>query len=317
MPDEDRELRVTASALNVRAGASIDSPILGELHTGDVVEWLATSENQKWHKIKKDGLTGWSSSKYLIPEQAPAIATLDDIVGIAANSPLARYDWLDRGRAPLGYIKGMALAFARVYCKLKAGDPCAVEMARAGKGDPDTDALSHYYEQFHALGMHNDSSGVDTLRHLFVLLIGLGMRESSGRWCEGRDRSAENTTADTAEAGLFQTSWNIRYRCPLVPTLFQQYKASPSGFLDYFKEGVIIRAHDLENFGSGEGCEFQDLSKYCPAFAVETAAMGLRNNRRHWGPINCRTAELRPEADQMLLEVQEFVDQANLCSALL
>lgn len=40
-----------------------------------------------------------------------------------------------------------------------------------------------------------ESSGVATLRHVFVLLFGLGMRESSGRYCEGRDRSVSNTTA--------------------------------------------------------------------------------------------------------------------------
>ena len=36
--------------------------------------------------------------------------------------------------------------------------------------------------------MRNDVSGIDTLRHLFVLMIGLGMRELSGRYCEGRDQ---------------------------------------------------------------------------------------------------------------------------------
>lgn len=40
--------------------------------------------------------------------------------------------------------------------------------------------------------------GTDTLRQLFVLLIGLGMRESSGQYCEGRDRSASNVTAEAA-----------------------------------------------------------------------------------------------------------------------
>lgn len=290
MPAEDQALRVTASALNVRAGASTSL-------------------------VKKDALTGWSFWKYLAPQQ-PVIGTVDDIVRMAAHSPLASVKWADRGRAPLGYLKGMALAFARVYCKFKASDPCAIEMAKAETGHPESDALSHYSDQFQALGMCNDSSGIDTLRHLFVLLIGLGMRESSGHWCEGRDRSASNTTAETAEAGLFQTSWNIRYRCPLACTLFEQYQANPSGFLDTFQEAVPVHAYDLENFGDGEGRAFQELSKHCPAFAVEVAAVGLRNNRLHWGPINRRTAELRPEANQMLLEVHELVDRSNLCPAL-
>ena len=44
-------------------------------------------------------------------------------------------------------------------------------------------------------------TGAVTLRHLFALILGLGMRESSGRYCEGRDMSASNVSAETAECG--------------------------------------------------------------------------------------------------------------------
>ncbi|MGV2387763.1 MAG UNVERIFIED_CONTAM: hypothetical protein LVR29_03700 [Microcystis novacekii LVE1205-3] len=46
---------------------------------------------------------------------------LDKIIEVAANSQIARYHWLDRGVAK-GYIKGMAVVYAKVYCKLKASD---------------------------------------------------------------------------------------------------------------------------------------------------------------------------------------------------
>src|SRR5262249_50877642 len=151
-----------------------------------------------------------------------------------------------------------------------------------------------------------------TLRHLFVLLIGLGMRESSGRYCEGRDRSASNTTAETAEAGLFQTSFNARSASPLMQPLFVKYSTNPTGFVEIFKEGVHCRPSDLENFGSGDGEEFQRLSKACPAFAAEFAALGLRNIRKHWGPINTKAAEIRSEGDAMLKRVQDLVDTLNL-----
>ena len=49
------------------------------------------------------------------------------------------------------------------------------------------------------------------------------MRESSGKYCEGRDKSADNTTAETAEAGLFQTSFNARRSSPLLPKLFAEF----------------------------------------------------------------------------------------------
>jgi hypothetical protein len=118
--------------------------------------------------------------------ERPALP-IAEIVQIAANSALARVNWNDRGRAPLGYIKGMAVMFAVALRKLALGDPAALEMSRAVSGDSRRDALAHYASEFAALGMNNDVSGIDTLRHLFVLMIGLGMRESSGRYCEGHD----------------------------------------------------------------------------------------------------------------------------------
>jgi hypothetical protein len=140
------------------------------------------------------------------------MAPFDQILHIAEQSPIVSFRWKDRGVAPRGYIKGMSLVYARVYCKVKGGDLGALEMAKTESGNPDRDALTWYAATFADLGMDNHAAGPDTLRHLFVLLIGLGMRESSGRHCEGRDRSASNVTADTAEAGLFQTSFNAAAR---------------------------------------------------------------------------------------------------------
>jgi peptidoglycan hydrolase-like protein with peptidoglycan-binding domain len=228
----------------------------------------------------------------------------DRIAQIAASSPLARVSWSGRGRAPIGYIKGMAVMFAVAQAKLAQGDPAALEMAKAASGDSQRDALAHYASEFAALGMHNDVSGIDTLRHLFVLMIGLGMRESSGRYCEGRDQSAPNTEADTAEAGLFQMSWDANGASREIPRLLAEYQASGGGYHDIFAEGVTPRSSELSNFGSGTGATFQRLCKTCPGFAVEAAAVGLRNIRKHWGPINRREVELRPEADDMLRQVQ-------------
>lgn len=237
---------------------------------------------------------------------------LDQIIQIVANSPLARFNWQDRGVAPLAYLKGMAVVYARIYGKLLDGNPTAVEMAKANTNLPDKDALAWYNDRFTAHGLSNLSSGANTLRHLFILLIGLGMRESSGKHCVGRDQSASNTTADTAEAGLFQTSFNARSASPILLTLFKQYSANPSGFIEIFSNHIICKQSDLENFGSGAGKEFQRLSKECPAFAVEFAAVGLRNIRRHWGPINRKEVEIRPECDLMLQQVQAIVDSSTL-----
>jgi peptidoglycan hydrolase-like protein with peptidoglycan-binding domain len=261
------------------------------------------------------GQFGKTFAEKLLQTKSLLNPQLDQITQVAIKSAIATYPWKNRGVAPKGYIKGMALVYAKNYCKLKAGDATATEMAKAKTGNSDKDALAWLDDLFHQAGMSNDTAGVDTLRHLFVLLIGLGMRESSGRCCEGRDRSAENSTAETAEAGLFQTSFNARHASPLLPKLFQQYLAKPSGFLEIFQEGVQVRSGDLDHYGEGDGKTFQCLSKECPAFAVEFAAVGLRNIRRHWGPINRKEVELLSECDAMLMQVQKVVDESNLCPA--
>ena len=57
-----------------------------------------------------------------------ARSTIDQIVSLARNSALARHSWSHRGMAPIGYINGLAVTFARVYLKLKAGDSTALAM---------------------------------------------------------------------------------------------------------------------------------------------------------------------------------------------
>jgi peptidoglycan hydrolase-like protein with peptidoglycan-binding domain len=294
----------------------------------------ALRQFQRDHGLVPDGIAGprtWASletpapaarSPAALARGAPEVAataagTIDEIVQMAGSSEIARFRWRDRSVAPRGYIKGMALVYGRAYCKLKAGDVAVTDMAKAETGDGARDALTWYKDIFADAGMDNSVAGPDTLRHLFVLLIGLGMRESSGKYCEGRDRSASNVTSDTAEAGLFQMSFNARAASPLLPALFTQYSSNPSGFLDVFKEGVHCSQANLQNFGSGNGKAFQALCKECPAFAAEWAAVGLRHLRKHWGPITRREAQVRPECDELLRQVQAAVDASpTLCSAL-
>ena len=244
------------------------------------------------------------------PTQASAIARISDV---ASTSVIATYKWANRGKAPAGYINGMAVSYAKVYYDLAAGNDYAVEMAKAVSDDASKDALKHYEEIFQQAKMDNTKDGPDTLRHLFVLMLGLGMRESSGKHCEGRDRSAHNTTAETAEAGLFQTSFNARRASPLLPTLFKSFMAKPTpSYKDIFAQGVRCSDGNLENFGEGDGRDFQKLSKDCPFFALQFAAIGLRNIRKHWGPINRRDAEVKSDADILFKQVQDLVDREKL-----
>jgi cytochrome c1 len=56
-----------------------------------------------------------------------------------------------------------------------------------------------------------------------------------------------------------------------------------------------------------DGVEYQFLSKYCPAFHSMVTALGLRNLRKHWGPINRREATLNEQADQLFQAVESLI----------
>jgi len=248
---------------------------------------------------------------------------IDQIAQLAADSDLAKFKWTDdngdKDRAPLAYVKGMAVVYARVYGRLKAGDAAAAEMAKKKTGDADKDALTWYEEKFADAGMSNDADGVDTLRHLFVLLVGLGIRESSGRHCVGRYRKQDFKNSDDAEAGLFQASYNVTRSCPAILTnLFNLYSANPDGFLDIFQVGIHCSADDWQNWGKENepGYKWQQLTKTCPAFAAEFAAVGLRHDRQNWGPIIRRQAEIVPSCDALFKAVEQLVDKAEDASAL-
>jgi len=235
---------------------------------------------------------------------------IDDIVKIAENSAIAKYSWRDRGVAPKGYTAGIALCFALAATRFAEGHPTAVMIAQADRNDADEDALTWYRAKFKTeLGTDNSEDGIDTLRSVFVMLLGLGMRESSGRHCEGRDMSASNVSADTAEAGMHQTSYNIRSFSDQIPLLLKAYWANPNGFLPTFDNGVSPKGDELANFGSGDGAKHQFLSKFAPAYHAYVTAIGMRFGRQHWGPINRSEVEIREEANAMLLDVQHYLSE--------
>jgi peptidoglycan hydrolase-like protein with peptidoglycan-binding domain len=267
--------------------------------------------------VSCDGIVGpktWAALDYLENAKATGNDRMPQdqarrIIDIAEHSAIANYAWKDRGKMPVGYTAGIAQCFGLAATRLLQGHPIATTAAQADRNLPDKDALSWYRDKFAAIGMDCSEDGIDTLRALFVLMLGLGARESSGRYCEGRDMSAENVSADTAEASLYQTSWNIRSCSSSIPPLLQEYWANPNGFLPTFQQGVKLNKDDLGNYGSGDGAKFQFLSKYSPAFHAFVTGVGLRYLRQHWGPINRQEVELRFEANTMLLEVQHLLSE--------
>ena len=255
-----------------------------------------------------DDLDSRKASGARLPQQQ-----IDDIVDIAEGSAIARYSWKDRSTAPKGYTAGIALCFALAAVRLQDVHPTALVLAQADRNDSAEDALTWYRAEFiRKLDTDNSQDGIDTLRSLFVMLLGLGMRESSGRYCEGRDMSADNCTAETAEAGMHQTSYNIRSFSEQIPLLLKAYWANPNGFLPTFRNGASPKGDELANFGSGDGAKHQFLSKYAPAYHAYVTGIGMRFGRQHWGPINRSEVEIRPEANDMLLGVQRYLSEESI-----
>lgn len=208
------------------------------------------------------------------------------ITQIVQNSSCPKYNWKDRGKSSVGYIKGMVTSFALSVCSARL----------QALGLSDKDALALY---------HLDAS----LPSVYAFLLSLGMRESSGHRCEGRDASAGNTSSETAEAGLFQTSANSAVASSSLRPIAEYYLAHKSECLDeVFKEGdSACTSQNLRTYGSGEGAAFQQLSKSCPRFAVDWAALGIRVIRRHWGPIGRGEVEFRSDCRDMFSKIEAVV----------
>src|ERR1700737_4872121 len=148
-------------------------------------------------------------------------------------------------------MRGVALVFARSLCEPDRADVKVVSAVRGapGTGADVTDALTWYHATFQKAGMANNTDGIDTLRHTYTLLIALGMEESSGEYCTGRDRSKGFAKADNAEAGLLQTSWGASKTNAALPPLFQHYQADQSGcLLDSFRDHITCKPWDARTW---------------------------------------------------------------------
>src|SRR5215831_15008830 len=118
--------------------------------------------------------TSRSCLTHLYDDIRPSIADVtptltERIIATVEETDVPNLIWTDRGLAPSGYTKGMAVAFARVYAKWKTGNSAELVMAAANSRDDTRDALSLYNSRFQPKAMDNSKAGADTLRHLFVL----------------------------------------------------------------------------------------------------------------------------------------------------
>lgn len=249
----------------------------------------------------------------VVPAPAPSLPSVQasppgDILEIALNSDCAKAKYLDRGTPPKNYLKGIALSYARSVCNPNSEQ---FKIISQPLGDASKDALAHY-------GL-NPKDENDRLDLVYSLMVGSAGRESSWRWCVGRDQSAFNVEADTCEAGLYQTSFNSKSASPVLLKIFESYKASNKGcFADEYKGKTTCKENDLTNYGIGEGVKFQELSKSCPGFATEYHAVMLRVRRSHYGPVNRKTSEIKPVCTDMFGKIRKAVKASpEICEKLL
>jgi hypothetical protein len=265
--------------------------------------------------LSQDGVVGpntWAEIETLDGKMATGSDGIDDRLAsdidiLVASSGVPDYSWPDRGQAPDGYVSGMAKTFALAVAMYRDGDAAVKIMAQAETGEDD-DALTVYHDEFAEHDMSNERDGIATLRHLFVMLVGLGMRESSGNVWEGRDMSADNVEADTCEASLFQTSWNISSSSNTIDDLLDAYWKDPNGFQPTFARGLYPTSSQLDCYGTGEGARYQWLSRFSPAFHTFVTGVGMRLRSNHWGPINRGEVDINPDVDELLVEVQRLME---------
>lgn len=217
-----------------------------------------------------------------VPVLIPTAPELISLKGLVNGSSCSKYSWKDRGKAPSGYTLGVAETFVKSMC---SGRPIMGQSA----GEDGKDALAWYGK-------------AGSLVNTYTLLLGLGMRESSGNLDTGWDTSAKTHTESGAEAGLFQVSFNSTGTSPALNALYSEYRTGKSDCrLEAFKPGTISSHQSV--IGNGDGSRFQAFTKACPAFATEYAATLIRVLKNHFGPLVRKEAEFRPECQEMFADI--------------
>lgn len=233
--------------------------------------------------------------------------SVDELQKIATSSACQKYSFADQGQPRSGWLKGMVTVYARALCNPDRPD---VKLLKASPGP--NDALSYY-------GIQGEP-----MKATFALMVGLAARESSWKYCCGRDSSGPFSSADSAEAGFLQTSYGARAGSGGVlraggeiDRVYRRWKSADKSkcLLETFKQSVsdsYCSGWNAKNWGdpSSEGYQWQALTKSCPAFAAEYGALVMRFNggaKGEFGPIRTKKAQYRQECFDMLSAVEKYV----------
>ena len=144
-------------------------------------------------ELKADGVVG-----PITREEATIWMLAQDRYASAAEGACRSdlYDGADFGNCrlpwPIGCRRRDILRHGAVFCdrciEQNGVEDDAVDVMSKSLGGSDVDALAWFKSELTSKGLSLATS-TDRLRSLFVLMIGLGPRESSGKYREGRDKS--------------------------------------------------------------------------------------------------------------------------------
>jgi hypothetical protein len=175
------------------------------------------------------------------------------------------------------YLAVMLKTFARSVCR-PSNDRSKMAMLN---GRPGHDALG------------NIAGGSPTLVDTYALLLGLGLRESSGDFKEGADASVQGRRSSASiEAGAFQTSYDI-HGC-LKGNARVGLTSLEKSYANASREDCMMSDGDATvdiPDASKNGVAFQKALRNCPALAVEHAAITIRQCKQHYGPLQRREAK--------------------------
>lgn len=221
----------------------------------------------------------------------------------------------------IGYFQGMTLAFARSVCR--DNDLIKTMMLKGNSHD----VIGNYQRRnLLKVSYRPDNFDDRVLIGTYSVLLAHGLKESDGDYRDGPDLSARNYSADTSEAGLFQTSNNVG--ALLSPdgkrarTLLQrEYRADEarSCMVETFKVGLNPKKKFAAVRGRGAGADYQAFVRRCPGYAAEEAAITVRHGMHHYGPLIRGSGAPMPACYAVLEEIYRYVDQnrSSLCSAFL
>lgn len=256
-----------------------------------------------------------------IPAPAPVASSLAPILEIASKSgcektvhqaPNSKGKMVVQGRPPVSFLKGIALTYVKEICTQGP----VIKAISQPVGSPSTDALAH-------LGL--SPSGSEKIAATTAsLVVGSVAFESSWRWCVGRDILAKESDVQiclygdgsTCESGYGQTSFNSIGSNQVLKDLFKKFSSYPAAcFAKEYKGSTTCKEYNLKNFGSGaDAVKYQELSKHCPGFAIESHLVMLRIKRAHYGPINIKQAQAKPQCTSMFESLSAAVKaDPNIC----